>query len=176
MFYQNRWSVYLLKFKNSKSVSLLAITDHYYGRFANFQNINNNYKLNIQKSNFFWHNHPLNLSKELKLVNHYTLSGIFLKYLALSFTGKGHRLVFNDRKVTTFNFGHSHLYYVYFFELKMLQVTKLKFLFLGLNAFILKNITVKLYHTKPINIFTWRGVRYRKQILRKKTGKVSLYM
>jgi len=39
----------------------------------------------------------------------------------------------------------------------------------------LTNVGLQIKYLRPINIFTGRGVRFNKQIIYKKTGKVSSY-
>nr|YP_011027873.1 ribosomal protein L6 [Euplotes cristatus]UPM52083.1 ribosomal protein L6 [Euplotes cristatus] len=100
----------------------------------------------------------------------------FTQVLTLSFTGKGYKLVKNRLNTLTFSFGHSHIYYVYNPQLLFLFRTKTRGYFVGLTRFILMRGFSKLFGAKPINIFTGRGVRARKQIIFRKVGKLSLYM
>lgn len=99
-----------------------------------------------------------------------------LQTLSFSFTGKGYRLVQNARNTLAFSFGFSHIYYLYNPETLLYFRTKTRGYFLGLTNFILNKSITQLYIAKPINIYTGRGVRARKQVIRKKVGKVSLYM
>ena len=110
-------------------------------------------------------------------INYYWLTLSLLGFISVSFAGKGYRLNITSpsRGTTTFNFGHSHLYYVYFHQILPRKETKTRLIFFGLNNFILRESTSALLAAKPINIFTWRGLRYRRDSLRKKVGKVSLY-
>lgn len=156
--------------------AILSLTDHYVASSTNLQNHYTNSQLVVSQHNYFFFNQNLKFKNQPFIIKSLILPILFIKYLAISFTGKGYRLVFNDRKVTTFNFGHSHLYYVYFFSLKVVRITKLKLMFFGISSFYIKPQLKNLYNVKPINIFTWRGVRFRKQALRKKIGKSSMYM
>lgn len=98
-----------------------------------------------------------------------------LHFRKFSFTGKGYRLICSKRYTITFNFGFSHMYYIYNIQLKPYHTSKTRVLFIGLNYFILRALTSTFFYVKPVNIFTWRGLRPLKAPLRKKVGKVSLY-
>ena len=97
-----------------------------------------------------------------------------LKTIRFSFSGKGYRIYF-DRRAFTFTFGHSHLFYVYFFNADFTLTAKTRGFISGLNAFNLKTLRTSLFLTKPLNIFTWRGVRFRGSWIAKKAGKISMY-
>ena len=106
-----------------------------------------------------------------------TLQRYFLiQSLPLSFTGKGYKLVKNKLTTLTFSFGHSHRYFIYSPQLCFVFRTKTRGYFLGLTRFILARSFSALLSAKPINIFTGRGVRARKQLIFRKVGKLSLYM
>lgn len=108
---------------------------------------------------------------------HRTLQLFFLtQVLTLSFTGKGYKLVKNSLNTLTFSFGHSHIYYIYNPQLVFSFRTKTRGYFLGLTRFMLVRGFSGLFGAKPINIFTGRGVRARKQLIFRKVGKLSLYM
>lgn len=118
-----------------------------------------------------------NIPSLTTLVVSSNLTGLFfLKSLKFVFSGKGHKLTFNKKFTITFNFGHSHIYYLYNYNAKPLLTLKTKGFFLGINSFFLKNSARNLKNSKSINTFTGKGVRFTKQIIRKKTGKVSMYM
>lgn len=102
-----------------------------------------------------------------------------LLFFKLRFIGKGYKLLIRKNylhQLILFNFGYSHRYYIYIFFFYMLQLAKTRFIFFGLNFFILKTILGKLYEIKPLNIFTLRGLRFAKQCIFKKVGKVGLYI
>lgn len=131
--------------------------------------------LRIRRTNSIFFCLPLSTSaiyfRTLALQSYFTL-----QVLTLSFTGKGHKLVKNRLDTLTFSFGHSHLYYVYSPSLTFRFRTKTRGFFLGLTRFTLRQSFISLFTAKPLNIFTHRGVRARKQIIFKKVGKLSLYM
>ena len=96
-------------------------------------------------------------------------------FLKLKFKGKGYYIFKNKRQVITPQFGHAHrlYFYAYFASVKFLSKTSI-FLF-GLIQTDLIKVGLGIYHMRPINIFTGRGVRFSRQIIYKKTGKVSSY-
>jgi hypothetical protein len=115
----------------------------------------------------------LNLLPLKKKTNQFM--AIKLHFRKFSFTGKGYRLICSKRNTITFNFGFSHMFYVYNIQIKPYHLSKTKLLFIGLNYFIMQSQTTQFFYVKPLNIFTWRGLRPLKKALRKKVGKVSLY-
>jgi len=84
--------------------------------------------------------------------------------------------MFNKRLTVTFNFGHSHIYYLYNYRTVPRLTSKTRGYFIGLNYFVLRQSLTTLRQAKPINLFTGRGVRLTKQLIFKKIGKVSMYM
>ena len=93
----------------------------------------------------------------------------------VKFKGKGYYLYKNYRNTITPQFGYAHriYFYSYFASVKFLSKTSV-FIF-GLVA---KDICSAAYGIKvmrPINIFTGRGVRFARQTIYRKVGKVSSY-
>jgi hypothetical protein len=112
----------------------------------------------------------------LKTILSYFFRLLFIK---LRFIGKGYKLLIRKNSlhnIILFNFGYSHRYYIYIYFFYMLQTAKTKFIFFGLNYFLLKIVLQRLYLIKPLNIFTLRGLRFAKQCILKKIGKIGLYM
>jgi hypothetical protein len=93
----------------------------------------------------------------------------------MQFTGKGYKMVVASRYTITISFGHSHRNYFYFWFVRPYKIAKTRFIFFGLNYFLLKQTIQTVYNSKPLNIFTLRGLRFRRQCIFKKTGKISLY-
>jgi ribosomal protein L6P/L9E len=71
--------------------------------------------------------------------------------------------------------GYSHLLRIFAYKLELKFNTKTSILLFGLNKndflFISHNIKKK----RPHNIFTGKGIRFARQIIYKKAGKVSSY-
>lgn len=128
-----------------------------------------------------WNNYAVSALYNAKWIKSLTniqfLFSFFFKlfFVKLKFTGKGYKFAISSRKTLTFNFGFSHRYYFYNFQTIPLRLTKTKFLLFGLNFFHLRLKAFEFYFIKPLNIYTLRGVRFSRQIVFKKIGKLSLY-
>lgn len=96
-------------------------------------------------------------------------------FTKLKFKGKGYYIYKTRRNTITPQFGHSHRIYVYapFISIKFLSKTSI-FVF-GLSKRDLLETRYQIKQLKPINIFTGRGVRFTREIIYKKVGKVSSY-
>lgn len=103
----------------------------------------------------------------------YSFSKIFFK--KLKFKGKGYYIYKNSRNTIALQFGYSHLLYLYSFFITVKFLTKTTILMFGINTKDLIKGSKNLYNVKPINIFTGKGIRFSRQIIYKKTGKVSSY-
>ena len=113
---------------------------------------------------------------------------LFLSYIDLVFTsfykpfftkikfkGKGYYIYKNKRNTITPQFGYSHRLYLYsyFTSVKFLSKTTV-FVFGLLKSDVIKT-SIGVKSMRPINIFTGRGVRFSREIIYKKVGKVSSY-
>lgn len=98
---------------------------------------------------------------------------IFFK--KLKFKGKGYYIYKNKRNTIALQFNYSHIrrLYLYFTYIKFLSKTSI--LVFGYVPFILKSAASSLLKMRPLNIFTGKGVRFTRQIIYRKTGKVSSY-
>jgi ribosomal protein L6P/L9E len=98
---------------------------------------------------------------------------IFFK--KLKFKGKGYYIYKNARNTVAPQFGYSHRVYVYswFTNIKFLGKTSL--VIFGLKSTDIKLPTSLIKSFRPINIFTGRGVRFSREIVYSKPGKVSSY-
>jgi hypothetical protein len=122
-----------------------------------FMFVNNFYKI-------YWH-----LFKQI----FYSFNIFFFK--KIKFKGKGYYIYKNLRNTIAMQFGYSHKIQLFFFFFNIKFLSKTSIFFFGLNfkqinfsSYVLKNI-------RPINIFTSKGIRFSKQIIYKKTGKISSY-
>lgn len=103
----------------------------------------------------------------------YSFSKIFFK--KLKFKGKGYYIYKNNRNTIALQFGYSHLFYLYSFFITVKFLTKTSILMFGINNWNLLQKSNELYNVKKINIFTGKGIRFAKQIIYRKTGKISSY-
>ena len=96
-------------------------------------------------------------------------------FLKIKFKGKGYYIYENKRNTITPQFGYAHRLYLYsyFSSVKFLSKTSI-FIFGFLKSDISK-VGFGIKAMRPINIFTGRGVRFSRQIIYKKVGKVSSY-
>lgn len=102
-----------------------------------------------------------------------TLSSVVFN--KIKFKGKGYYIYKNIRNTVTPQFGHSHRIYFYAYSVAVKFLSKTKVLIFGLSNSDVLRISHQIKRSRPINIFTGRGVRFAKQVVYKKTGKVSSY-
>jgi len=98
-----------------------------------------------------------------------------LFFLKLKFKGKGYYIYKNSRNTITPQFGHSHRIYIYAYFLSVKFLTKTTVFLFGSSKKDILTISHSIKDAKFINIFTGRGVRFARQVIYKKTGKVSSY-
>ena len=93
----------------------------------------------------------------------------------VKFKGKGYYIYKNYRNTITPQFGHSHRIYIYSFFTPVKFLTKTSIIVFGINKKNIIRSALEIKALRPINIFTSRGVRFAKQLVYKKAGKVSSY-
>ena len=93
----------------------------------------------------------------------------------IKFRGKGYYIYKGARSTITPQFGYAHRIYVYSFFNKVRFLGKTKVLIFGFLKSDVLSTLLDIKQKRPINIFTGRGVRFAKEIIYKKTGKVSSY-
>jgi ribosomal protein L6P/L9E len=103
----------------------------------------------------------------------HTFTTVF--FVKLKFKGKGYYLYKNSRNTLTTQFGHSHRIYIYSFFVSVKFLSKTSVLLFGFSKRDLLTIGYQLRAARPINLFTGRGVRFNRQILYRKTGKISTH-
>lgn len=103
----------------------------------------------------------------------YSFSKVFFK--KLKFRGKGYYVYKNIRNTVATQFGYSHMIRIYGFLTSLKFITKSVIFVYGINKHDILNMGKKIYFKRPYNIFTGKGVRFSKQIIYKKTGKISSY-
>ena len=96
-------------------------------------------------------------------------------FIKLRFRGKGYYLYRNFRNVVTPQFGYSHRRYFYTYCSSILFLTKTKILVFGLSVTQVTLLSYKLKTIRPANIFTGRGMRFSRQVVYRKVGKISTY-
>lgn len=104
------------------------------------------------------------------------VSSFFKPYFnKIKFRGKGYYIYKNTRNTIAPQFGYSHRVYIYSYFNKIKFIGKTKVILFGLVKEDILTPSLTLKAKRPINIFTGRGVRFARQIVYKKQGKVSSY-
>ena len=120
--------------------------------------------------------YPHNFTKlyfaELGLITAMFYKPLFRK---IKFKGKGYYIYKNLRNTITPQFGYSHRLYVYAYFMTVKFLGKTSIFVFGFVKPDLAFVSNAIKCMRPINIFTGRGVRFAKQVVYKKTGKVSSY-
>lgn len=98
-----------------------------------------------------------------------------VQFVRMKFRGKGYYIYKTLRHTIAPNFGYAHRVYVYAYFVSLKFLSKTSIILFGLLKTDLFKVGDNFKSTRPINIFTGRGVRFTRQIIYKKTGKVSSY-
>jgi len=131
------------------------------------------YQTNNLNFKFLFNNNFYSLFIKFFKIIFYSFSKLF--FTKIKFKGKGYYIYKNLRNTIALQFGYSHLYYIYSFFITVKFLSKTSILIFGINFNDLNLISYKLYNIKPINIFTGKGIRFSRQIIYRKTGKISSY-
>jgi ribosomal protein L6P/L9E len=102
-----------------------------------------------------------------------SFSKIFFK--KLKFKGKGYYIYKSYRNTIGTQFGYSHMTRLFGYLVSLKFVTKSIILIYGMHQKNIYDFGHGLFKKRPHNIFTGKGVRFSKQIIYKKTGKISSY-
>ena len=177
LFIPFNWNFLILKKKNLNNFLYFYIYNSTYffilPVLKNFLFLNYNCNLNWISFKFIFINNFYFLFIKLYKTILYSFSKLF--FIKIKFKGKGYYMYKNIRNTLALQFGFSHLYYLYSFFLTIKFLTKTTILLFGINLNDLYFVSHKLYQIKPINIFTGKGIRFSRQIIYKKTGKISSY-
>jgi ribosomal protein L6P/L9E len=111
-------------------------------------------------------------TRQLNSLLNTLLKPIFFK---IKLKGKGYYIYKNHRNTITPQFGYSHRLYMYSYHTHVKFITKTSLVCFGLSNSRVIKTAKNLVSWRPVNIFTGRGVRFSKQIIYKKSGKVSSY-
>jgi ribosomal protein L6P/L9E len=96
-------------------------------------------------------------------------------FIKLKFKGKGYYIYKSSRNTITTQFGHAHRIYIYSFFISVKFLSKTSVFLFGTSKNDLLKIGYTIQKARPINIFTGRGVRFTRQIIYRKTGKISTH-
>lgn len=147
-------------------------------------------ELKLNFTVFFWKNNWIswlpkqkdnniifNLSRSYIKNFFYFLRGLGTWCLTkLKFKGKSFRW-YRKKSSLILRFGHSHLvsWNPAPFNIKWRRKGRMKILFFGSNKFDLSFYLSYIIRWRPMNIYHGRGLRFSKQIVIRKSGKVSAY-
>ena len=96
-------------------------------------------------------------------------------FLKVRFKGKGYYMYKTKRNTIAPQMGYAHRVYVYSNNITVKFLSKTKIILFGWSKPDVFRVGYALSAVRPINIFTGRGVRFARQIIYRKTGKVSSY-
>jgi len=172
-----RWQIVFLRIKDKVNYTLCYVYSSAYFFYAPVVLHSNNFYFDkytktilincAYKNNFF--NTYWTFFKNV----FFSFTKVFFK--KLKFKGKGYYVYKNFRNTIATQLGHSHMSRLSNFIIGIKFISKTIILLYGINK---KDILVSgknFFSKKPINIFTGRGIRFSKQIIYKKTGKLSTY-
>lgn len=134
--------------------------------------LKNDFKLLLVLSVFY---NKINSKDSLKL-NKFILKTYSMHWFRVSFRGKGYRLrKFRTHNKVTLNFGHSHWAKlalqssIFFFK----KLRRQNYLCFAKNYFFYKSLKNNIKFFKKLNTYTKRGLRLKKQFIKKRFGKIS---
>lgn len=130
------------------------------------------YKLITTLSSMYSKFSPVHFLK----LNKFILKTFSAHWMRVSFRGKGYRLrKFKKLNKLTLNFGHSHWAKIslnrdnYFFK----KIRRQNYICVANNYSDYKTFKNDLKFFKALNVYTKRGLRLKKQFIRKRFGKIS---
>jgi hypothetical protein len=176
LYLPSSWNFVIFKKINTTFNYLYMYSENYFFilPFLNkFLLLKYDFQINCFIFNFFFKNNFYSLFWNYFKLIFYSFSKIF--FCKLKFKGKGYYIYKNSRNTLALQFGYSHLLYLYGFFLNIKFLTKTSILLFGVNLNDIYFLSYSFFQVKPINIFTGKGIRFSKQIIYKKTGKVSSY-
>jgi hypothetical protein len=170
------WDMLVLRNKSKKYFYIILYSSTYYLKIPLYA-MSNFFPFDSVTNQFFINNLFINNF----IQTYYSLLRSFYKVLLkpsfskLTFKGKGYYIFKNHRNTITPQFGYSHRLYLYAFYTHVIFLSKTSLIVFGFNPKHVKALSKSVFMWRPVNIFTGRGVRFSKQIIYKKSGKVSTY-
>lgn len=171
------WSFFLISKKNVNFIqNIFVFSDNYYFSVPVYAEIvDTRFHASSRTLKFFFFSYNSFYRKFWKLIYKFFLmfSKVFFK--KLKFKGKGYYIYKNIRNTIALKMGYSHLIRLYAFIVHMKFTAKTTIFMFGVNEENSRNRGNALRRLKPINIFTGRGIRFSRQIVYRKPGKMSTY-
>lgn len=176
LYLPNMWKYSLFSISNIKNNVIYLYSENYFFFIPLNSNLSIfNSFLNSSTISFFYfakHNFINTFFNFFKKI-FYVFSKIFFK--KLRFKGKGYYVYKNKRNTIAFRFGYSHIKRTYFFFNNIKFLSKTSIIVFGINYYLITRTIKEIKNVRPINLFTAKGIRFNRQILYRKTGKVSSY-
>ena len=171
------WNFLIIFNRNVNVYYLSMYSNLYYLSMPILINTNSTLKFDSNTNLFFFKTTFFNnfTPTYLTLLTYFHNNLVRPTFATIKFKGKGYYIYKNSRNVITPQFGYSHRLYLYAFYVNVKFLTKTSLLLFGVNYTHINFLSKKIYNWRPVNIFTNRGVRFSKQIIYKKSGKVSTY-
>ena len=170
------WDFIILRSRFKKHISIFFFTKIYYFRISipiNSSRILFDSKLRVINLSYLFINYSYNLY--WNYVSY--LFSLFVRpiFKKIKFKGKGYYIYKNKRNTITPQFGYAHRIYIYSYFVTVRFLSKTTILVFGFSKSDILSVSHQIKSSRPINIFTGRGVRFAKEIIYKKQGKVSSY-
>lgn len=178
LYIPNNWKVAYLKTRSGLTPNPIF---YFYSKIYYFL-----LPLNLNAFNVMFYSGNQSLLFRYRIKQHYThLYFMFIEdvlysfsrihFMRIKFKGKGYYVYKNARNTIAPNFGYAHRLYVYGNGITIKFLTKRLVLIFGFTKNDLWDVGYRFRSTRPIKIFTGRGVRFSRQVVYRKVGKVSAY-
>lgn len=174
----SNWNfIFFKKLNKLKSTYLIYIySKNYFFHFplkSEFLQINFNKLIKVITFTFFHKNNFYGIFWNKFKSLFFSFNKFFFK--KIKFKGKGYYIYKNFRNTVALQFGYSHIKRLYFYFTYIKFLSKTSILIFGINPKIINETAQILFNVRPINIFTGKGMRFTRQIIYRKTGKISSY-
>lgn len=170
------WNILILKNSLFNSDIFYLTSNTYYANFAFKNSLGfihfDNFTRVVTFKSVYTNAYYLHLLRSLE---YNLMSFIKPTFIKLKFKGKGYYIYKNYRNTIAPQFGYSHRLYIYSYFTSVKFLGKTKVMVFGFNKGDILNSSLLIKEKRPINIFTGRGVRFSRQVVYKKQGKVSSY-
>jgi hypothetical protein len=170
------WELLILESKNCAQKNVLLLSNTYVVKIplnVGFENLSIDSNTNVIKLHLFY------INNNYRLFYHVLTSVLRSFYvptfLKIKFKGKGYYIYKGKRNTITPQFGYAHRLYLYSYFVSVKFLSKTSIILFGFQQNDLVKVGLGLKSMRPINIFTGRGVRFARQVIYKKVGKVSSY-
>ena len=170
------WNILILKNSLLNSDIFYLTSNTYYANFAFKNSLGfihfDNFTRVVTFKSVYTNAYYLHFLRSLE---YNLMSFIKPTFIKLKFKGKGYYIYKNYRNTIAPQFGYSHRLYVYSYFTSVKFLGKTKVMVFGFSKGDILNSSLLIKEKRPINIFTGRGVRFSRQVVYKKQGKVSSY-